>query len=274
MNGRTILRDPAEGVVAGPRFTCARAFTDNDRWLRDGHQFYEDRRAHGFFSEGLSQLRYHAFPIVVDGGTVRTEVEVTGAKSAGFMHVAEWTFGADGSVTVNNRIVPRGTMPQTLPRIGLSLKLDKALERMKWYGRGPLENYIDRCTGSFLGVWHSTVTEQYVDYIRPQDCGYKSDVRWVEFRAEDGRGVRFTSAEPMFVQALHYDCDDLDFARHRAGQKRHRVPLMPVEEVRLNLDCRQLGLGGGSCGPATLPKYRFDVRETSWNVRMEPVSGE
>ena len=274
MNGRTILRDLAEGVVAGPRFTCARAFTDNDRWLRDGHQFYEDRRAHGFFSEGLSQLRYHAFPIIVDGGTIRTEVEVMGAKSAGFLHAAEWTFGADGSVTVNNRIVPRGTMPKTLPRIGLSLKLDKALERMKWYGRGPLENYIDRCTGSFLGVWHSTVTEQYVDYVRPQDCGYKSDVRWVEFRAEDGRGVRFSSTEPMFVQALHYDCDDLDFARHRAGQKRHRVPLMPVDEVRLNLDCRQLGLGGGSCGPATLPKYRFDVRETSWNVRMEPVSGE
>ena len=271
MNGQTILRDPAEGVVAGPRFTCARAFTDNDRWLRDGHQFYEDRRAHGFFAEGLSQMRYHAFPIVVDGMSVRTETEVIGSKSAGFLHSAVWTFGEDGSVTVANRVVPHGTMPNALPRIGLSLKLDKALEHMKWYGRGPLENYIDRCTGSFFGVWDSTVSDQFVDYVRPQDCGYKCDVRWVAFRAKDGRGVRFASDEPMFIQALHFDCEDLDFARHRAGQKRHRAPLVSVDEVRLNLDCRQLGLGGGSCGPATLPKYRFDVKETAWNVRMEPL---
>ena len=272
MNGRTILRDPAEGVVAGPRFTCARAFTDNDRWLRDGQQFYEDRTAHGFYAEGLSQLRYHAFPIVVEGGTIRTEVEVTGSKSAGFLHTAAWTFGADGSVNVASRIVPHGSMPQALPRIGLSLKLDKSLERMVWYGRGPFENYVDRCTGSFLGVWRSTVTGQYVDYVRPQDCGYKADVRWVVFQSEDGRGVRFTSTEPMFVQALHYDCEDLDFARHRAGQKRHRTPLAPVEEIRLNLDCRQLGIGGGSCGPLTLPRYRFDVKETAWQLRMEPVT--
>ena len=271
MNGRTILRDLADGVVAGPRFTCARAFTDNDRWLRDGHQFYEDRTAHGFYAEGLSQLRHHARPIVVDGDSVRTEVDVTGSKSAGFLHLAVWTFGADGSVTVANRVTPHGTMPKALPRIGLSLKLDKALERMSWYGRGPLENYVDRCTGSFFGVWESTVTDQYVDYVRPQDCGYKSDVRWVDFRAEDGRGVRFTSTEPMFVQALHYDCEDLDFVRHRAGEKRHRAPLVPVEEIRLNLDCRQLGLGGGSCGPLVLPKYRFDVRETTWSLKMEPV---
>ena len=96
-------------------------------------------------------------------------------------------------------------------------------------------------------------------------------MRWVAFRAKDGRGVRFASDEPMFIQALHFDCEDLDFARHRAGQKRHRAPLVSVDEVRLNLDCRQLGLGGGSCGPATLPKYRFDVKETAWNVRMEPL---
>ena len=271
MNGKTVLKDPAPGVAAGPLLTCARAFTDNDRWARDGNAWFEDRKTGGFYSTGLSQLRYHARPITVDGATVKTVTEVTGSKSAGFTQESSWTFAADGSVSVATTVEPHGTFPKALPRLGFSLKLDKSLERMKYYGRGPRENYVDRLTGSFLGVWDSTVTDQFEPYVRPQDNGYKCGVRWAEFTDKAGKGVRFSASEPLFMQALHYGVEDLEFARHRSGQKRFRAPLVPREEVCLNLDVRQLGLGGASCGPGPMEKYVFPVEKTQWTLKLEPV---
>ena len=270
MNGRTILKDPAPGVTTGPRFTCFRAFTDNDRWVRDGDPWGENRKEGSFYASGLSQLRYHARPIVIDGNVVKTSVEVTGSKSAGFVHEMEWTFLADGSIEIRNVLVPHGTMPPALPRIGLSWILDRDLERMEYYGRGPRENYIDRCTGSFLGFWTSTVADQFEPYVRPQDNGYKCDVRHVDFLDKKGRGVRFSASAPLFVQALHCAAEDLEFARQRPGQKRWRTPLPVRKEIYLNLDIRQLGLGGGSCGPRPMAKYMFPVVPETWTVRLEP----
>ena len=267
MNGRTILRDPAPGIVSGPRFTCSRAFTDNDRWL-DGLEF----ETPGSFSlSGLTQLRAHVRPTKIEGNTLKFTADITGSKSGGFTHETEWSFGADGSLTLRNTVLPHGTMPPALPRVGLSLRLDKALENMFYYGRGPRENYIDRKTASFVGFYTSTVTDQYEPYVRPQDNGYKCDVRWMEFAADDGTGVRFSASEPMFVQALHYSMDDLAFARHRITDTRHRTPLVPRDEVFLNLDIRQLGLGNASCGPKPLDKYIFPIRKESWTIKIEPV---
>ena len=266
MNGKTILRDPAPGVVAGPQLTCFRAFTDNDIWLRGRN--VED--AGNFYLSGLSQLRYHARPAVIDGNVLRFMVDVTGSKSAGFTHETEWTFGDDGSLSVRNTVTPHGTMPAALPRLGLSFRLDGSLERMRYYGRGPRENYIDRKTASFIGVYDSTVSEQYEEYVRPQDNGYKCDVRWVAFADEAGDGVEFSASEPLFVQALHYSAEDLEFARHRNKQQRFRTPLAKRDEVCLNLDTRQLGLGGASCGPKPLEKYIFPIERESWTVRLSP----
>ena len=181
MNGKTILRDE-QGICRGPRLTCRRAFTDNDTWVRKR-----------FLDSGLTQLRYHAHSAKVtrleDGSLeITCRVDVTGSKSAAFAHDARWTFHADGRVTVENASTPRGDMPQ-LPRLGLSLVLDGSLENMKYYGRGPWENYIDRCTASDIAYWESTVTGQYVEYARPQDNGYKSDVRWAAFLDKVGDGV-------------------------------------------------------------------------------------
>jgi len=279
MAGRTILKDPACGVVAGPQLTCERAFTDNDRWLRDGNPWGEDRKQ-SFYASGLTQLRHHARPIKVDfpeGGAsarVIVTVEVTGSKSAGFTYDAVWTFRADGTATVDNTVTPHGAMPPALPRLGTSWKLDPDLERMSYYGRGPRENYVDRKTGSFLGLWESTVTEQFEPYVRPQDNGYKCDVRAVVFTDKRGDGVRFTASEPLYVQALHYACEDLEQARHRNGEKRRFAPLVPVPEVRLNLDVRQLGLGGASCGPKPMKKYIFPIQRETWRLTLEPVKGE
>ena len=262
--GVNVFDTPAPGVDGGPRLTCARAFTDNDKWMMED-----------FFASGLSQLKYHPEPFTVASNTVTAVVDVTGTKGAGFRHECVYIFGEDGSVELVNTVKPYGRMPKALPRLGLTMRLMPGLERMRWYGRGPGENYCDRSTGSFVGIYESTVTDQFVDYVRPQDCGCKSDVRWVEFVDKSGAGARFSGEPEMFVQALHYGWEDLHFARHLNGQTRRRVPLVPDEDVILNLDARQTGLGGASCGPEPMSKYRFDPSaETTWSVRIEPVRGK
>ena len=269
LGGTVVINNPAEGVCAGPRLTCMRAFTDNDIWMLYGSwKKYASSCEHS----GLFHLRYHPAKITVDGNVVRTKVAVDGAKGCGFVHETEWDFQFDGSIVMRNKVTPFGQMPEALPRLGLSLKLPSSFENMKWYGRGPWENYIDRKTASFIGIWKSTVTEQFTDYVRPQDCGMKSDVRWAEFTDRRGRGVRFSSSEPFFMQALHYGWEDLEFSRHRNGHRRTRAPLVARDEVCLNLDFRQTGLGGASCGPGPMAKYRFDPNApAAWTVKIEGV---
>jgi beta-galactosidase len=167
---------------------------------------------------------------------------------------------------------PFGDVPE-LPRVGTFQMLDGALEIVRWYGRGPWENYADRCSGCDIAQWSSTVARQYVDYVRPQDCGGKSEVRWAEFiDPKDGKGVRICCDRPFFMQALHFTRDDLDQSRHRPGEPRRRNRLVPRDEVCLSVDCRQTGLGCNNCGPIPLDKYRFRVERTKWVQRWIPAA--
>ncbi|MCQ2389072.1 MAG: DUF4981 domain-containing protein [Kiritimatiellae bacterium] len=269
-----VLEDE-QGVVAGPQLTIARAFTDNDVWLRDG-QHWSGPNVVGFYASGMSQLRYHADPLVVEAAedgasvTVKSVVTVTGAKSGGFTHEADYVVRGDGTIEIKNKVTPFGRLPQ-LPRLGLTWRLDDDLEQMAWYGRGPRENYADRKTGSFVGEWKSTVSAQYEPYVRPQECGGKADVRWVAFTDKKGRGVKFAGDRPFFAQALHYTWEDLEFARHRAGQQRIFKPLVPREETIFNFDVLQLGLGGASCGPRPMAKYTPETKVETWTTWVAPA---
>jgi len=281
-NGKNVLA-PVWG--AGPKVTCARAFVDNDNWLRDS-----------FFRNGLTQLRYHPRAFAVkpdDNGAVRVTVvtDVTGAKSGGFEHTAEWRLFANGEIVVRNRSVPHGLFPRTpdcryapdrkhyadgvyfLPRFGLTFRFDGAFENMTWFGRGPWENYVDRNQSCFLGRWTSTVTAQYENPVRPQDSGSKTDVRWVAFTDAAGDGVKVSGDAPFIAKALHYDWEDLEFARHRGGEGRRWQPLVPRQETVFDFDVAQTGLGGRSCGPMPTKEYVARVKTETWTVRLAPVRG-
>ena len=272
MGGKRIVEDK-EGIVHGPRLQVERAFTDSDTWMRVP-----------FIKSGLTQLSFHPRTMLVEtaGGevSVTCPVRITGAKSGGFEYVAKWTFRKDGTIRVINEMTPFGNVP-ALPRVGVFMRLNGSLENLEYYGRGPWENMIDRSSGCDIARWKSTVTEQYVAYIRPQDCGGKTDVRWVELTdPKDGRGVRFTALDkPFFLQALHFTHDDLDQSRHRPGaetisqadEPRRFQRLVPREEVCLSLDCRQTGLGCNNCGPMPLAKYRFPVEKTRWGYDLKAV---
>ena len=267
MGGRRILADSAGGIVRGPRLTCMRAFTDNDQWMR-----------RGFFDSGLTQLSWHVRRLEaanIEGrAAVRAKVQIDGAKSAGFLHEADYLFSGDGAIEIRNSVHPFGAMPSALPRLGLSMALDERLENVEWYGRGPHENYVDRSSGAFIGLWRSTVTDEYVPYQRPQDNGCKGGVRWVALSDRDGGGIVASADVPFFFQALHYSCDDLEFARHRARQERIWNVKPPRRETCLNLDLRQTGLGGASCGPRPEARYIFPVKPEKWTIWLKPYKSD
>ncbi|MCL4828097.1 MAG: beta-galactosidase, partial [Caldilinea sp.] len=123
-----------------------------------------------------------------------------------------------------------------------------ALEQLEWFGRGPWENYNDRKVSALVGRYRSTVTEQYVPYIMPQEHGHHTDVRWLTLTDARGAGLQVHGAPTIEFSASHFTANDL-------FQARHTYELTPRPEVYLNLDWGQRGLGTASCGPDTLPQY-------------------
>ena len=123
---------------------------------------------------------------------------------------------ASGDVIVDYVIKPRSDLPP-LPRIGLTFQIDKSLDQVKWYGKGPFECYPDRKEAAFVGVYENKVKELHVPYIFPGECSGRADVRWVAFLDEKGVGL-FTSAygdsPPMQMNASFYGSEELHRATH------------------------------------------------------------
>ena len=182
-----------------------------------------------------------------------------------FTHVHRYTLTPSGALQVENTVQIANEITD-LPRVGVGLALAPGIEQLAWYGRGPWENYSDRKAAAMVGLYRSTVAEQYVPYIMPQEHGHKTDVRWLSLVGADGRGLRVAGQPWIEFSASHYGDDDLFRARHT-------IDLQPRPEVILNLDCAQRGLGTASCGPDTLETYRLLASEYRFAYRLEALAG-
>jgi beta-galactosidase len=154
-----------------------------------------------------------------------------------------------------------------MPRFGLDLVVSAGLERISWFGRGPAETYADR-QFERVGVYSSTVTDQWFEYSRPQENGNKTDVRWVELTNTDGIGLRAVGAPTLSVAASHVTKGDLESADYSFKLPRR-------SEVYLNLDMAQMGVGGiDSWSPNAypLPAYRIAADAPhQYRFRLLPV---
>ncbi len=160
--------------------------------------------------------------------------------------------------------VTTGNDANDLPRVGVTLNLPAGLENLAWYGRGPWENYSDRKTASMVGVYQSTVNDEYVPYVMPQEHGNKTDVRWLTLTDDSGHGVRIEAEGTLNFSASHLSANDLYNARHTTD-------LQPRPEVILNLDVAQRGLGTASCGPDALAQYRLNEKEYRFAFRISRI---
>ena len=139
-----------------------------------------------------------------------------------------------------------------LPRLGIVIELPREYEQLTWYGRGPWDNYPDRKVSCPVGLWKSTVSEQYVHYTRPQDSGNHEDCTYIELKTKKGKKLRIEAVDqPFSFSALPYSAQYI-------ASKTHDYELQDQGHTYLSIDCAVMGLGNSSCGPGVLKKYTIN----------------
>ncbi|MGB3307136.1 MAG: glycoside hydrolase family 2 TIM barrel-domain containing protein [Thermomicrobiales bacterium] len=258
MNGKSLL-------TSGPRLNVWRAPTDNDKYVAPLWRRY-----------GLDKLQHRIERcelVAADEHSVAIEVESSvGAYSRYPAFHVQQLFVVDGSgeVAITTIVHPHPSLDDlpTLPRVGLQFAMpggEHGFNRVTWYGRGPQESYPDRKESATFGRWSGLVLDQATDYVFPQECGSKADTRWAAVTSAFGVGLLAIAEEPLQFSVLPYTPEDLDAASHA-------VALVPREETIVNLDHLMAGLGSSACGPRPLDHYLISATETTFTIRLQPVS--
>jgi beta-galactosidase len=189
------------------------------------------------------------------------------------LHRTHFHVFGNGEVIITSRLETDSLDLPDLPKFGLTLTLSEELDQVSWFGRGPQETYWDRKSGAAVGVYRSTVEDLLTPYIRPQENGNRTDVRWVSLVGEDGIGLLATADPVMEFSALFFD--DQDFDEGDRKDHRHLWDLAPRDHVTLDLDMRQMGVGGDtSWGARPHPEYRLPAGPYEYRVRLIPFDSE
>lgn len=206
------------------------------------------------------------------GGAAITVTWLTGGDVARFS--STYRMQGDGSVTVTNRFVPlKSDLPEPL-RIGLYYTTPGDYRTVQWYGRGPHESYADRKTSAPIGKWRGAIAAQNHDYMRPQETGNKTDVRWMELLRDGAGGVRVTGAAPLSMNALAFPYAELD---RRPPGTRKSTDIVPGATGTLMVDAIQSGVGGDTAWSnwgRPQPAYRIKVAPLTYSFTLSPVVGD
>lgn len=201
-------------------------------------------------------------------------------KIAGYSTV--YTIYGTSDVVVTNSFRKISDRIPELPRMGMQMQLLPEFSNLKWYGRGPHENYADRKTSADIGLYESTVADQYTPYIRPQENGYKTDTRWLTLTDDNGTGILVSGNPLICFAALNNIHDDFEspgnLSRYRKDAKSantHTNNVKPRELVNLNIDLGQMGVGGDdSWGARIHPQYRLLENNYEYSFRIRPITRE
>ena len=188
-------------------------------------------------------------------------------------YTVDYLIQNDGSIKVTAAIDLAGKDLPELPRFGMRLKLNGTYDNLSYYGRGPWENYSDRNTASFLGQYSDNVINQYTrTYIRPQEAGYKTDVRWLTLKNMKGQGVKIEGLQSIGFSALNVSTEDLDPGKKKSQRHPSDLDLDSKEAVYLHLDYKQRGVGGDdSWGRLPHDPYRLLDKKYSYSYVISLV---
>ena len=255
-----------EGGVLRPNFW--RALTDNDM----GGQFQKDNKV--WKNPTLNLVTFHAEKVkkpqpcvvvtaVYDMPDVKAQLTLT-------YHIS-----GDGRIKVVEQLkTDKDAKQPDMARFGMVMQLPYEMERSAYYGRGPIENYGDRKLSQRIGIYNQTADEQFYPYIRPQENGLKSDVRWWKQTTAQGQGMRIEAVEPFSVSALHYAIEDLDEPKPAKGQ-RHSTQVPKSKYTNLCIDGAHTGVGGANSWSnwgLALPKYRVPYQDRTFTFQFVPLN--
>jgi beta-galactosidase len=187
-----------------------------------------------------------------------------------------------GDVVVTNHFVMNNDELPEIIRMGMNLVMPRNFDQMSWLGRGPQESYWDRKTSAFVGLYRGSVADQYWAYLRPQENGNKTDVRWMTITDNAGNGLLFSGMPLIEVSAHHNIMEDFESSertdgRQRPGEKvenRHTTDVKARDLTSVNIDFKQMGVGGdNSWGARTHDEYRLTEKEYSYSFRMKGITG-
>ena len=241
----------------GPVLNVYRAPTDNDEslalaWKNAG------------FDRSIPHLDIFDME-KVDGTKIllRVQVDHKMTNGSGFIHKCTYSILDSGIIFADNQVFPYGAMPSPA-QIGISFVLNPDYKNLRWFGRGPLENYFDRKIAAAIGLYSSSVEDQYVPYIVPQSCGSKQDVRWVLFSSHNNTGLMISHrSEPFSFNALHYSQQNLEIAKHTNE-------LIKDDVIYLTIATFERGVGTASSGIRIQANDKIDKIPTSFSYILSP----
>lgn len=195
-------------------------------------------------------------------------VHKLGGETADFF--TRYEIKPSGEIEVTAKVEPLKSDLPHLPRVGMNLVLKDDYKQMQWFGRGPHENYDDRKTGAAVGHYSAHVDSQYHDYSRPQETGNKTDVRWMLLANEKGSGLLIKGKPLLSMSALPLLQSDLE--HDRKAVRLHGAELQPKPLVSVNIDWKQMGVGGdNSWGAKPLDKYLLPSTTYHYSFRLIPL---
>ncbi|WP_438447626.1 glycoside hydrolase family 2 TIM barrel-domain containing protein [Gorillibacterium sp. sgz5001074] len=228
--------------------TFWRAVTDNDLGNKLQNRCAVWRTANA--ERTLRKLSKHQA-----GGVLEVAAEYVLPSAGDSVCTVKYAFQADGTVSVSLVLSPASGLPE-LPVVGTQLAMDAAFDRIEWYGRGPHENYWDRSVGAKLGVFAGAVADQLTPYLKPQECGNKTDVRWIKVTDAEGRGLLFAGDPVVEAGVLPYTPEELE-----ANDHPYKLP--PVSKTVVRILDRQMGVGGDDSWQAkTHPDFTLYANRT------------
>lgn len=261
-NGKSLLSVENDGKRVFrelPRLNFWRAPIDNDfgSWEQYALRIWDAAGQNVIYTYKGSQE---------NGGAISFNYE---AKLRGIEAKVDFTYtvNKDGSLTTDAHYKALSDDLPEMMRFGMLMTLPQEYNDFTWYGRGPWENYVDRNGDTFMGVWNGAVEDQYYPYIRPQEGGNKTDVRWLSLTDKSGKGILIKGAQPLSVSATNNRPEDLDPGMTKKQQ--HASDVLPRKEVVLCVDLFQRGVAGlDSWGAKPLDEYRFSDKEYKYSYTI------
>lgn len=266
-DGRSLVSAKADGqniFKELPRLNFWRAPLDNDFGSNEQyHLRLWDAAGHNVI------WSYRKMEEKNDGVSFMYRAKLRGIEA--FVDIT-YTVNNDGSLTTGLHYQAQSDDLPEIMRFGMLMILPEEYAQFRWYGRGPWENYVDRNTDTFMGIWEGLVKDQAYTYYRPQETGNKTDVRWLTLQNSAGKGIRIDGAQPLSVSATNYRPEDLDPGMTKKQQ--HWSDVIPRKETVLCIDLFQRGVGGlNSWGARPLDQYRFSGKEYKYSYTIG-ISGK